>query len=96
MTGINRRAPVTGSRQIEIAAPPALAWDVLTAIDRWPNWNSEIKTVAIDGAVDERTKFRWKSGAGHDHVHDPGRRTAVSHRLDRHDLRDQGDPCPHA
>jgi uncharacterized protein YndB with AHSA1/START domain len=64
MTGINRRAPVTGSRQIEIAAPPALAWDVLTAIDRWPSWNSEIKTVAIDGAVDEGTKFRWRSGPG--------------------------------
>jgi len=64
MTAINRRAPVTGSRQIGIAAPPALAWDVLTAIERWPSWNSDVKTAAIEGAVREGTKFRWKSGPG--------------------------------
>jgi hypothetical protein len=41
-----------------------MIWDVLTAIDRWPSWNPDVKAVSTSGAVTEGTEFRWKSGPG--------------------------------
>jgi uncharacterized protein YndB with AHSA1/START domain len=64
MTRINEEAPVVGSTQIEIAAPPEAAWDVLTAIERWPSWNPDVKEASVQGGIDEGTEFRWKAGPG--------------------------------
>jgi uncharacterized protein YndB with AHSA1/START domain len=64
MTSINEQAPVVGSSEIEIAAPPELAWDVLTAIDRWPSWNPDVKSTSIQGGVEEGAEFKWKAGPG--------------------------------
>ena len=41
-----------------------MIWDVLTAIDRWPSWNPDVKAVSTSGAVTEGTESRWKSGPG--------------------------------
>lgn len=38
MTGINTEAPVVAFSEIEIAAAPEVAWDVLTEIESWPSW----------------------------------------------------------
>ena len=61
---INTSAPVVGSSEIEIAAAPEVAWDVLTDIDRWPSWNPAVKSVSLDGAIGEGSTFRWKAGPG--------------------------------
>jgi uncharacterized protein YndB with AHSA1/START domain len=61
---IDTKAPVVGSSEIEIAAAPEVAWDVLTAIDRWPSWNPAVKSVSFEGGLDEGSKFRWKAGPG--------------------------------
>jgi uncharacterized protein YndB with AHSA1/START domain len=61
---INKQAPVVGRSEIEIAAPPEVAWDVLTAIERWPSWNPDVKAVSVQGGVDEGTEFQWKAGPG--------------------------------
>jgi uncharacterized protein YndB with AHSA1/START domain len=61
---INERAPVVGRSEIEIAAAPEVAWDVLTAIDRWPSWNPAVKSVSVEGGIEEGSKFRWKAGPG--------------------------------
>jgi hypothetical protein len=61
---INERAPVVGRSEIEIAAAPKVAWDVLTEIDRWPSWNPDVKSVSFEGAIAEGTEFRWKAGPG--------------------------------
>jgi uncharacterized protein YndB with AHSA1/START domain len=42
VTEINEQAPVTGASETEIAATPELVWDVLTAIESWPNWNPAV------------------------------------------------------
>ena len=63
-TGINERAPVVGASEIEVAAAPEAVWDVLTAFDRWPSWNPDVKSMSMQGAVVEGSVFRWKTGPG--------------------------------
>jgi len=55
---------VIGASEIEIAAAPELVWDVLTAIDRWPSWNPQVKSMEMQGAIAEGSQFRWKAGPG--------------------------------
>jgi uncharacterized protein YndB with AHSA1/START domain len=57
-------APVRSSREVEIAAPPEVVWDVLTRFEEWPQWNPEVKSMSIDGPAAPGTEFRWKSGPG--------------------------------
>lgn len=64
MTGINEQAPVVGATEIEIAAPREAAWHVLTAIERWPSWNPDVKEASVQGGIGEGTEFRWKAGPG--------------------------------
>ena len=61
---VNKQAPVVGSSEIAIAVAPEVAWDVLTAIERWPTRNPAIKAVSLQGDVVQGSKFRWKSGPG--------------------------------
>jgi hypothetical protein len=35
---------------------------VLSAIDRWPSWNPDVKSVTLQGPVRPGSVFRWKSG----------------------------------
>ena len=51
---INRDAPVRAEREIEIAAPPEVVWDVLTTIVDWPRWNVGVKSASIAGPVEPR------------------------------------------
>jgi uncharacterized membrane protein len=64
LDGINQKAPVVGTSEIEIAAPAEAVWDVLTAIDRWPTWNPDVKSVSMQEPVAEGSVFRWKAGPG--------------------------------
>jgi len=64
LSGINEQAPIVGRGEIEIAAAPVVVWDVLTALDRWPSWNSDVKSMSMHGAVADGSVFRWKAGPG--------------------------------
>jgi len=44
--------------EIEIKAPPATVWDVLSAIDSWSEWNRVIGGVKLDGPLREGTRGR--------------------------------------
>jgi Polyketide cyclase / dehydrase and lipid transport len=63
-TRINESAPVVGWSEIEIGAPPEVAWNVLTAIGRWPDWNPAVKSVGFEEGIDIGSEFRWKAGPG--------------------------------
>jgi hypothetical protein len=63
-TGINTNAPVVATSGMEVAAPPEAVWDVLTAFERWPSWNREVKSMSVQGTVAPGTVFRWKAGPG--------------------------------
>jgi hypothetical protein len=64
LSGINGRAPVVGASEIEIGATPEAVWEVLTSLQRWPSWNPDVKSMSVEGPVDEGTVFRWKAGPG--------------------------------
>ena len=64
LTGINERAPVVGKSEIEIAAAPEAVWEVLTAFERWPSWNKDVRSMSMQGPVAEGSVFRWKAGPG--------------------------------
>jgi uncharacterized protein YndB with AHSA1/START domain len=61
---INPRAPVVGASEIEIAAPAEVVWEVLTALDGWPSWNPDVKSMTVYGEVAVGSMFRWKAGPG--------------------------------
>jgi len=61
---INQHAPVVGSSEIEIATAPEIAWDVMTAIGRWPSWNPAVTSVSFEGDIAPGSAFRWKAGPG--------------------------------
>jgi uncharacterized protein YndB with AHSA1/START domain len=61
---INREPPAWAEREIQIAAPLEVVWDVLSTIEDWPQWNADIKSTKIAGPVAPGTTFRWKAGPG--------------------------------
>ena len=64
MNRIDVGAPVVGAAEVDISAEPELVWDVLTAFDRWPTWNPDIKSISMHGDVAAGSEFRWKAGPG--------------------------------
>ena len=61
---INRKAPVNAEGKIEIGADAETVWKVLAAIDSWPSWNPDVKSVSLAGSLAKGTTFRWKAGPG--------------------------------
>ena len=59
---IDAGAPVVSRTEIEIAARPEVVWDLLTAFNRWPTWNPEVKSMAVHEPVVVGSTFRWKAG----------------------------------
>ena len=59
-----KKAPVTGRAEIQIDAPPQVVWEVLTRLETWPSWNSDVKWLRFDGPLAPGTEFRWKAGPG--------------------------------
>jgi len=57
-------APVTGRAQIEVNAPQQVVWEVLTRLEDWPSWNSDVKWMRLEGPLAPGTEFRWKAGPG--------------------------------
>jgi carbon monoxide dehydrogenase subunit G len=57
-------APVRSKREVEIAAPPEVVWDVLTGLAQWPDWNPDVKSMSFEGPVAPGSVFRWKAGPG--------------------------------
>jgi len=58
---INESAPVIARRELEVAASPELVWDLLSKIDRWPDWNPAVRT-ASQPVLKEGAVFRWRAG----------------------------------
>lgn len=62
MKTINQNAPVKCSKSIRIQASPEKVWHVLTSIDQWANWQTEISNPHLSGKLEANTTFKWKTG----------------------------------
>jgi hypothetical protein len=62
MRDINRKAPVVCSRSIEINAPVAVVWNLITGIDAWSQWQRGIRNPSIKGALAVGSVFTWTTG----------------------------------
>jgi hypothetical protein len=56
-------APVSATSTAEIAAGPDVVWDLITDVERWPEWNPEVRSVTLAGDVAPGSEFRWRSGS---------------------------------
>ena len=59
---INRNASATAEGELRIDADPQAVFSVIAAIDQWPSWNPDVKSVELQGPVQPGTVFRWKAG----------------------------------
>ncbi len=67
MRSINNGAPVKCSKTIAIEADSKTVWAVLTHIDRWASWQTDISKPKLNGALQPGTSFDWKTGGASIH-----------------------------
>lgn len=60
MREINQKAPVKAEKKILIEAKIETVWKVLTNIDEWKNWNTEITQSHLNGELKVGQTFDWK------------------------------------
>ena len=60
---IDRTAPAIAEGEIQIDAPIDTVWSVISRLSAWPTWNHDVKSMAVEGALEPGTVFRWKSGS---------------------------------
>ena len=56
------KKPVSANAEIFIQAPLDRVWIILTDIQKWKNWNSDIESMNVIGDVELGTTFIWKAG----------------------------------
>lgn len=62
MKNINQQAPVKCSKSITINASRETVWNVLTGINNWSGWQSDISQPRLNGSLQPNTTFDWKTG----------------------------------
>lgn len=62
MKETNNNAPAKCSKAITVNAGIGKVWQVLTNIDDWTTWNTEISYVSLNGELKPGTTFDWKTG----------------------------------
>lgn len=63
----NPQAPVSCRKSIFIKASPEKVWAVLTDINNWATWQTDISKPALKGALQSGTTFDWKTGGARIH-----------------------------
>lgn len=62
MIPINENAPVKAKKSIQIDALPQIVWKLLSEIDKWNEWNQDIKQSKLNGELEAGSTFDWSSG----------------------------------
>jgi carbon monoxide dehydrogenase subunit G len=60
----DRQAAVFSREEVEVSATPEEIWEIMSDIEKWPQWNPDVKAATIEGELVEGTDFRWKAGPG--------------------------------
>jgi polyketide cyclase/dehydrase/lipid transport protein len=56
-------APVKASLEAVIQATPEKVWSILTDINHWPKWQTNLTESHIEGPLQSGTKFTWRTGS---------------------------------
>lgn len=67
MKSINSKAPVQCSKSISIHANREKVWAVLTNINDWATWQTNINHPKLNGDLKPETTFDWKTGGAKIH-----------------------------
>ena len=67
MKSINNNAPVKCSKTITINAGIEKVWAVMTNINNWAFWQTEISNPKLNGELKPETTFDWKTGGAKIH-----------------------------
>lgn len=67
MKNINNNAPVKWSKTITINASSEKVWAVMTNIDNWATWQTDITKPKLNGELKPETTFDWKTGGAKIH-----------------------------
>lgn len=59
---VNEQAPVVANAEIVIDTSPDRVWSVLTNIEHWPDWQTEVESAQLWGPLTAGTPFDWKAG----------------------------------
>ena len=59
---INQDAPVKSHGEIVIEASTDKVWQILTKINDWPSWQSEVTESNLNEVLKEGAEFKWKAG----------------------------------
>ena len=62
MKSINDNAPIKCSKTITINESSEKVWNVLTNIDKWSTWQTDISKSRLNGELKQETTFDWKTG----------------------------------
>lgn len=62
MKSINNNAPVKCSKAITINANSVRVWTVMTNINDWASWQTDISNPKLNGELKPDTTFDWKTG----------------------------------
>jgi len=55
-------SPVVASAEVEIEADIEVVWEILSTIDHWPEWNADVRSAKIYGALAPGSIFVWSAG----------------------------------
>jgi len=64
---INNNAPVKCSKTFTINSSSEKVWEVMTNIDNWANWQTDISNPKLNGELKPETTFDWKTGGAKIH-----------------------------
>lgn len=67
MKSINNNAPVKCSKTITIQAAVEKVWSIMTNINNWATWQTDISKPKLNGPLKPETTFDWKTGGANIH-----------------------------
>lgn len=67
MRSTNKKAPVRCTRAITVGADSEKVWTLLSNINDWADWQTEITDPKLNGELKPQTTFQWKSGGAKIH-----------------------------
>ncbi len=56
---INENASIKDGHSIIINAPISKVWGILSDMEKWPEWNKDIKRISIEGNPESGKNFSW-------------------------------------